>query len=364
MEQNLKTYRVVVNADDELTGVYAVSLVDQPAIEVDWIKLGKAEELFFSVNKDKQMLFGPLLIPNKLILRKSQSGELFNIMFDAETIQIIADKYNESKINDIFNFQHSDKQVNAVLLQNWITGEKDKSQDYGFDLPAGTWFAGVKVKDEKFWLDEVKTDKVKGFSIEVKADVELIKMTAEADKNENITFMNYKTKDGVELEGDIAIGAELFVVAEDGSKSPATGEYELEDGTKIVALAGKVVEAESPEEEAVEEDMADAVPTEEAPAAAPVVDNQAILDAVAPIFEEMRTIIADLSSRLDALENAPADNAPAEAQMAKFEELEEKLMMLSGIAGAPSISKKNDSQIKRESQEAVLLSKISFFKRK
>ena len=94
----LKTYRVIVNADDDLTGVYAVSLVDQPAIEVDWIKLGKVEEFFFSAHKDKQMLFGPLLIPNKLILRKASDGELFNIMFDAETIQIIADKYNENKI--------------------------------------------------------------------------------------------------------------------------------------------------------------------------------------------------------------------------------------------------------------------------
>ena len=363
MEKNLKTYRVVVNPEDELTGVYAVSLVDQPAIEVDWIKLGKVEDLFFSVNKDKQMLFGPLLIPNKLILRKSNSGELFNIMFDAETIQIIADKYNESKINDIFNFQHSDKQVNAVLLQNWITGEKDKSQDYGFDLPAGSWFAGVKVKDEEFWLNEVKTDKVKGFSIEVKADVELIKMTAEADKNESILLMNYKTKDGVELEGDIAIGSELFIVAADGTKQPAEGEYELEDGTKVVALAGKVVEAESPEEEAVEEDMADEPVSEEV--AAPAIDNQAILDAVAPMFEEFRTIIADLSSRLDALENvAPADNAPEDAQMSKIEELEEKLQVLSLMAGAPSVSKKSDTEIKREKTEEVLLSKINFFKRK
>ena len=362
MEQNLKTYRVVVNPEDELTGVYAVSLVDQPAIEVDWIKLGKVEDLFFSANKDKQMLFGPLLIPGKLILRKDKFGQLFNIVFDAETIQIIADKYNESKINDIFNFQHSDKQVNAVLLQNWITGEKDKSQDYGFDLPSGTWFAGVKVKDEEFWLNEVKTERVKGFSIEVKADVELIKMTAEADKNENITLMNYKTKDGVELEGDITIGADLFVVAADGSKTPADGEYELEDGTTIVALAGKVVEAESPAEEAVEEDMADAPVA--APVETPAVDNQAILDAVAPLFEEMRTIIADLSSRLDALENAPADNAPAEAQMNKIEELEEKLMTLSKIAGAPSITKKSDTQIKKENENEILLNKISFFKRK
>lgn len=178
MEKKIPTYRIRVNPDDETTGVYAVSLVDQPAIEVDWITLSKEiVEFEFSINKDKQMLFGPLLIPGKLILRRDPKGNDYNIVFDEETIQIIADKYNENKMGDIFNFQHSDQKVNAVLLQNWITGSTDKSQDYGFKLPQGTWFAGIKVKDEEFWLNDVKTGKVKGFSVEIMAESELIKMT-------------------------------------------------------------------------------------------------------------------------------------------------------------------------------------------
>ena len=73
MEKKIPTYRIVVNPDDEKTGVYAVSLVDEPAIEVDWIKLSKdIKDFEFSVNKDKQMLFGPLLIPNKLIYRRDE----------------------------------------------------------------------------------------------------------------------------------------------------------------------------------------------------------------------------------------------------------------------------------------------------
>lgn len=178
MEKKIPTYRIRVNPDDETTGVYAVSLVDQPAIEVDWITLSKEiVEFEFSINKDKQMLFGPLLIPGKLILRRDPKGNEYNIVFDEETIQIIADKYNENKMGDIFNFQHSDQKVNAVLLQNWITGSQDKSQDYGFKLPQGTWFAGIKVKDEEFWLSDIKTGKVKGFSVEIMAESELIKMT-------------------------------------------------------------------------------------------------------------------------------------------------------------------------------------------
>ena len=177
MEKRLPTYRIIVNGDDSETGVYGISLVDEPAIEVDWIKLQKElEDILFSANKDKQMLFGPLLIPDKLILRRAQNGDLYNIVFDKDTIQTIADKYNESGDNKAFNFQHSDKVVDAVLLQNWITGAADKSQDYGFSLPEGTWFGGVKVKDESFWMNEVKSEKVKGFSIEIKAETELVKM--------------------------------------------------------------------------------------------------------------------------------------------------------------------------------------------
>ena len=350
----LKTYRVIVNADDDLTGVYAVSLVDQPAIEVDWIKLGKVEEFFFSANKDKQMLFGPLLIPNKLILRKASDGELFNIMFDAETIQIIADKYNENKINDIFNFQHSDEKVNAVLLQNWITGKNDKSQDYGFDLPEGTWFAGVKVKDENFWMNEVKTDKVKGFSIEVKADVELIKMTAEADKNENIKLMDYKTKDGLTLrwDGEAAVGSEVFLVLEDGTAVAAdNGTYELEDGTKIVIAEGKVGEI-----------IAAEVDSEEM-AIAP--DATGLLEVVQPLIEELRGVIAELSSRLDKLENVETiEEETTSNENYRITELEAKLEKLSLSAGSVSVTKKTDSEVKKQVQNDIILEKINFFKKK
>lgn len=353
----LKTYRVIVNADDDLTGVYAVSLVDQPAIEVDWIKLGKVEEFLFSANADKQMLFGPLLIPNKLILRKAADGEMFNIMFDAETIQIIADKYNENKINDIFNFQHSDKKVNAVLLQNWITGKNDKSHDYGFDLPEGTWFAGVKVKDENFWMNEVKTDKVKGFSIEVKADVELIKMTAIADKNENIKLMDYKTKDGLTLrwDGEAAVGSEVFLVLGDGTAVAAdNGTYELEDGAKIVIAEGKVGEIiAAATDEVAAEDMAIAP------------DTTGLLEVVQPLIEELRGVIAELSSRLDKLENVETiEEETTSTENYRIVELEAKLEKLSLSAGAPSVTKKSDTEIKRQAQNDIMMEKISFFKKK
>lgn len=355
MENKLPTYKIVVNPDDETTGVYAVSLVDEPAIEIDWIKLAKEVIDFeFSVNKDKQMLFGPMLIPGKKIFRRDENGNEYNILFDEDTIQIIADKYNENKLGDIFNFQHSDKKVDAVLLQNWITGEIDKSKEYGFELPKGTWFGGVKIKDEKFWLEEVKTEKVKGFSVEIKAGTELIEMTTEVDKNK-INLMEVKTRDGLTLtwEGDAEVGKDIFIVLEDGTQSPlADGEYELEDGTKIIAQGGKVAEIKAPE---ASEDLQEPV------AAAPATD---VLEAVKPLIEELRGIIAELTTRVDKLENVEdvVEESNDEENYSKIKELEEKVEMLSKMAGAPSIAKKSDREVEAEKKQEAILNRILFYK--
>lgn len=365
MEKKIPTYKIVVNPDDEKTGVYAVSLVDEPAIEVDWIKLAKIEELLFSANKDKQMLFGPMLIPNKLIYRRDGEKE-YNIVFDEETIQTIADKYNENKLGDVFNFQHSDRKVEAVLLQNWITGETDKSQEYGFSLPKGTWFGGVKVKDEQFWMEEVRTEKVKGFSVEIMAGTELIEMTAEADKIKE-KLMEYKTKDGLTItwEGDAEVGKDIFIILEDGSKEPlANGEYELEDGTKVVVAEGKVAEIKAAElGDDKEEEMAEPeAPAASEPEASAVEAARMVVGTeVLPIFDEMRGIIAELSARIDKLENVEP-TAEEEATLSKVKDLEERIEALSKTAGAPSITKKSDLEIRKEETEKNILAKVEFLK--
>lgn len=361
MEKKMPTYRIVVNPEDETTGVFAVSLVDEPAIEVDWIKLKKdVEEIFtFTANKDKQMLFGPLLIPNKMIYRRDNNGTEYNIYFDEETIQTIADKYNENKLNDVFNFQHSDKKVEAVLLQNWITGEVDKSQEFGFQLPKGSWFGGIKVKDENFWNEFVKTEVVKGFSVEIMAGTELVEMTTQVDKNKNILLMEYKTKDGIVLkwEGDAAIDTEVFIVAEDGTEAPAdNGDYVLEDGTTIVIANGKVAEIK-PVETAPEENLADPVaPTDGQPA--PAFDVETAIN-------ELRSIIAEIATRVDALENVETveDEANNDGEMlSKINEIESKLEMLSNLSGAKSISKKDDRTIQVEDKNKAMLERIEFLK--
>lgn len=357
MEKKMPTYRIVVNGEDE-TGVFAVSLVDEPAIEVDWIKLKKEIEFEFSANKDKQMLFGPLLIPNKMIYRKDAKGNEYNIYFDEETIQTIADKYNENKINDVFNFQHSDQKVEAVLLQNWITGELDKSQEFGFNLPKGSWFGGIKVKDEKFWNEFVKTEKVKGFSVEIMAGTELVEMTTKVDKNK-INFMTIKTNEGVALfyEGEIAEGTIIFI-DEAMTEFAPEGAHMLEDGTvvtlddkgAILSIATETPEIGAGDSEELEE------PETETETETPAFDIEAALN-------EMRAVIADLASRVDALENVETteEESVDDELLSKISELADKVQILSSMAGTKSI-KKDARTIAIEDKQKAMLDRIAFLK--
>jgi len=205
------------------------------------------------------------------------------------------------------------------------------------------------------------------------AGTELIEMTAEADKNK-IELMEYKTKDGLTLtwEGDAEVGKDIFIVLEDGSKEPLSdGEYELEDGTKVVAGGGKVAEIIAPEAPAEGEDLEEpAAPAAEPNAEVANAARMVIGTEVMPIVDELRGIIAELSSRLDKLENVEptteeeANTEEEYATLSKVAELEDKIETLSKMAGAPSIARtKTDSEIKRENLEKQIIDKLGFFRK-
>jgi hypothetical protein len=355
--EKLPVYKIKVNPDDN-SGVFAVSLVDEPAIEIDFIALSKQIEMEFSANKDKQMLFGPLLIPDKLIFRRDEKGNEFNIVFDEQTIQIIADKFNENKLGDSFNFQHSNRLVEAMLLQNWITGTVDKSQEFGFNLPAGTWFGAVKVKDENFWLNEVKSEKVKGFSVEIKCDVELLQL--QNNNKQIINFMEIKTNEGVSLyyDGDFVEGVAVYIDEAMTEKAPE-GAHMLEDERVITVDAEGIVTAiaeETPEIESEEELTAEEEVVNETENLALVPEE--VMAVVQPVFDAIANQMAELVNKIAELESKVNElNGASEDMQALKTEVTEKL---SSIAGIESITKKVDDS--RAKKDEIILEKINAFR--
>lgn len=252
-----------IKLTDDNQGVGFISLVDVPAIGVDWIKLSNESQLSFKADKEKQLLYGPFLIPNKLIYRHDEKMGEYYVRFSKEEIEKIASKFNEDLNNKNINFQHSDQKVEAFVASNWmIDGEQDKSRNMGFDLPEGTWFGGVKVKDLSFWTDKVKTDEVRGFSVEILADLELALKNKEQKMEKEIKLASAKLADGTPIyyDGDLVVGTALFIDEAMATPVPAQAgvetEWMLEDGvTKVYTVDGLItkIETETPAEQPLAE---------------------------------------------------------------------------------------------------------------
>jgi len=211
-------------------------------------------DINFKADKEKQMLYGPFLIPNMLIYRSDDTNGEYYVRFSAEEIEKISSKFNSDLNSKNINLQHSDKKVEAFVAQNWmIEGEQDKSKNLGFDLPEGTWFGAVKIIDENFWNEKVKTNEVKGFSVEILADLELQLKNKEQKMENKIKLGSAMLGDGstpIYFDGEsISVGTKIFTDEAMTMVAP-DDRWVLEDGRTIVVVTGSVESIE----EAIEED--------------------------------------------------------------------------------------------------------------
>ena len=155
-----------IDEEDEVSGISAVSLVEAPAIESDWILLKNQEFKFAEVDKEKRILMGAALIPSKPIYRKSEDNEYY-IYFSKSTVRKASELFFKRGNQNNSTLEHEVPLTGLTAVESWIVeGEKDKSRHYNLDVPVGTWMLSMKVENDDVWNNYVKTGKVKGFSIE------------------------------------------------------------------------------------------------------------------------------------------------------------------------------------------------------
>jgi hypothetical protein len=167
LDNDLDLYELTL--EEETDGVFANSFVESGAIERDFVFFNKEKEVKFqSINDEKRLVAGPILIPNKKIIRMDDELGMYNVFLKPETVEAIARKFMKNKYNNEVTLEHDKKVDGVYLTESWIIEEsaKDKSNLYGFTLPRKTWFGIYSVDNDKVW-EEVKAGKYKGFSVEM-----------------------------------------------------------------------------------------------------------------------------------------------------------------------------------------------------
>ena len=152
--------------EEDAIGIEAISVVESPAIEEEFIALKNQEFKLAEIDKEKRILMGAALIPNKPIYRKNEDNEYY-IYFSRDTVRKASELFFINGNQNNSTLEHQVPLTGLSVVESWIVeSEKDKTRHYDMEVPVGTWMVSMKVLNDEIWNDYVKTGRVKGFSIE------------------------------------------------------------------------------------------------------------------------------------------------------------------------------------------------------
>ena len=164
----MKFFELVLDEEKLLHGIDAISIVEHPAIEEDFIMMSKDHKFEFKeIDQEKKILMGAAMIPEKPIYRR-EGDEEYYVFFTKDTIRRASELYLMNGKQGNATLEHQEKIQGLSLVESWIIEdpEKDKSRAFGLEYPVGTWMVSMKVNNEDIWNEYVKSGKVKGFSIQ------------------------------------------------------------------------------------------------------------------------------------------------------------------------------------------------------
>jgi len=152
--------------DESEDGVLAISLVDSPAIEENFVMLSSQEVELKILDEEKRIVVGFALVPEKRIYRKVKDKE-FNIFFTKETIAKSSELFMKKLNLNKFTTEHENEVQGINVIESWIVedAKNDKSNIYNLGAKGGEWVVMSKIYNDDIWND-VKEGKFKGYSIE------------------------------------------------------------------------------------------------------------------------------------------------------------------------------------------------------
>ena len=351
--EKIEVFELVIDTDDE-SGVTAIALVDQPAIDSNWMAFSQQTEYKFAVkDEEKRIIEGYFMVADLLIPRIGENGEKFFVKFSAKTIEQIREKQSRLGMNNNFNLMHDPRQIaeGVYMLDNLIIdNERGKVAPKEFEkVPNGSLWGSAKVDNDEIW-EQVKNGEFKGFSVEgmfkqlepVTMDEEtinkIIKTIQDFEKSieDNVQLSNKQTIDNmsketldkvkslifgeettevaveatpevtevklmaaeladgtmVNIDPALEVGAVVTVEVEGEVAPMPNGEYPLADGTVVTVMEGAISDIKE-----VEAEEEEAMETEATPKAETVTEAKIrkIIESTETVFAKVETLETELS---------------------------------------------------------------------
>ena len=165
-EQEIPLVELFIDEENIDDGVQAISLVEFPAIEENFVALNKHQVEFKTINEEKRIIVGLALVPNKKIYRRNRDYE-YNIMFSEQTVRKASEIYLKNLRNNNTTLDHNNLTTGVSVIESWVVEDEnmDKSKLYGLNSVKGAWVVTMKVDNDNVWED-IKAQKYLGLSIE------------------------------------------------------------------------------------------------------------------------------------------------------------------------------------------------------
>jgi len=278
------------------------SFVSEPATEKEWLFFNRKKQVLNFYDDEKQIVTSVVMLANTPIYRNDDGYE-YKLVFTPEAIKKMAfDYFSKNNFNKI-SIEHDGKEIEgaAILLESYfVDNVKSVPQKFG-KIPEGSWIMSYKVVDKDLWT-MIKEKKLRGFSVEVVADLKKLNLNLSKNKNQQNEknmkkekeknkqkqqFADAVTDQGVNVTFEaLEVGQLIYAVAEDGTK------VTLEQGTYLINYEDVVYEVVVDENGTITE--INEVTSEEA------MSN----DDVRKTMDEMKQKIAEIEDKINSFMTA------------------------------------------------------------
>ena len=186
MNLNLPLYNITPDMTDENQGMFLVSLVEEPAVEIDFLAFAKENMLFAVQDVEKHIVTGVSILADTPIYRRNQNGE-FYVQFRKEDIPAIVEKFMQRGLSNFINIQHDEKTLSntdAVLVESYFVNKERGIVPNEFaNVTDGSWITSYKILNEDIW-QQIKEGDLRGFSVEISSELEPAKLEKQKTEEE------------------------------------------------------------------------------------------------------------------------------------------------------------------------------------